>query len=312
VTGPLFTGVALALAGAACFGTGQAWRKRRAERGTGIADRAVAGALSLLRDRRWLLASGLVAAGWAFDAAALAVAPTSLVLPCNTVALVVVAAGSSRWLHERLRRRERAGVLACVVGAGCAALSAGGSDPTASTAPAALAIAVAGAVALAATAWRAARSRPLAAATLRAAAAGTLFGGSALLTRAVGLAATSSSPARWAWPLAALLPCAALATIFQQAAFQCGRGVVVVAWTLVLGDFAPALVAPSVFGERWPEGAEGTWRALSWAAFLAGLALLGAAAARTDPSRGNGRDGRSGSRRPTPSARGASLAEREP
>lgn len=84
--------------------------------------------LSLLRRlvtrRRWLLGTGAVLLGWGAQAAALTLAPITVVQPALAVSVVVLLALASRGFGERVCAREVRAALAIVVGvAGLVAVS---------------------------------------------------------------------------------------------------------------------------------------------------------------------------------------------
>jgi drug/metabolite transporter (DMT)-like permease len=104
----------------------------------------------LIRRRRWLAGSLLVALGWPLQAGALLLAPLTLVQPALAIGLLLLLAIGSRMLGERVGVRERAAVLAIVGGVTVLALVAPHRDATASSGSAmTIALVILGALALA-------------------------------------------------------------------------------------------------------------------------------------------------------------------
>lgn len=78
----------------------------------------------LLRNRRWLAATGLGLAGWPLEIAALLLAPLTVVQPCLASGLVLLLWLGARRLHEKPGRREFTAVGAIVFGVAGVALAA--------------------------------------------------------------------------------------------------------------------------------------------------------------------------------------------
>ena len=70
----------------------------------------------LVRNPRWLLATGLAALGWPFQLLAFSLAPLTLVQPTLSLGLVLLLVMGSRMLGERIGRREAAATAAIVAG----------------------------------------------------------------------------------------------------------------------------------------------------------------------------------------------------
>jgi drug/metabolite transporter (DMT)-like permease len=80
--------------------------------------------LRLLRNQRWLLATGLGLLGWPLEIAALLLAPLTVVQPCLASGLVLLLWLGAKKLGEPPGRRELVAVGAIVVGVGGVALAA--------------------------------------------------------------------------------------------------------------------------------------------------------------------------------------------
>ena len=72
--------------------------------------------LSLVRNRRWLLGSGLLTLAILLQLVGLLLAPLPVVQPVGVLSLVVTALVSRRLNNARMQRRGIQGVVACVVG----------------------------------------------------------------------------------------------------------------------------------------------------------------------------------------------------
>lgn len=78
----------------------------------------------LLRNRRWLVATGLGLAGWPLEIAALLLAPLTVVQPCLASGLILLLWLGVKRLGERPGRREWIAVAAIVAGVAGVALAA--------------------------------------------------------------------------------------------------------------------------------------------------------------------------------------------
>lgn len=83
----------------------------------------------LVRRVWWLVAMALSVVGWVSEAAALALAPVSVVATLRSSGRGGLVLVGHRWLEERFTRRELAGVAMLAVGGVLVALSAGGNGP---------------------------------------------------------------------------------------------------------------------------------------------------------------------------------------
>lgn len=269
-------GVLLALLAAACFGVGAALQKRRAVVLPAPDGSPLTYARGFFGDGRWLAASGLVVAGWGFEFAALARAPVALVLPTALSGVVLVAALSSRWFGERLTGREWLGVAICVAGVVAAGVPLGEGVPVIEARLDATALGIAvGALLVAALATLAFARHERAAELCLAGGAGLLYAATGCLTKALAIASTaprSTTALLVLGPSLAIL-CVAAVLVLQRA-FQRGRATVAVAVSGAVSSFLPAALGSAVFGETWPDGAEGVLRWAALGAMLLGFALL--------------------------------------
>lgn len=83
----------------------------------------------LVRRVWWLVAMGLSVVGWVSEAAALALAPVSVVATLRSTGRAGLVLIGHQWLGERFTRRELAGVVMLAIGGVVVALSAGGNGP---------------------------------------------------------------------------------------------------------------------------------------------------------------------------------------
>jgi drug/metabolite transporter (DMT)-like permease len=118
IGGSELLGLASATAAAACFDGAVVFQalEARAIPTAGGARARVFMLGKLARNPRWLLATGLAAAGWPFQLLAFSLAPLTLVQPTLSLGLVLLLAMGSRMLHERIGRREWVATAAIVAG----------------------------------------------------------------------------------------------------------------------------------------------------------------------------------------------------
>ena len=83
----------------------------------------------LLRRGWWLMAMGLSVVAWVSEAAALALAPVSVVATLRSTGRGGLVLVGARWLGERFTRRELVGVVLLAVGGVVVAIFAGGAGP---------------------------------------------------------------------------------------------------------------------------------------------------------------------------------------
>jgi drug/metabolite transporter (DMT)-like permease len=124
VQGEVLLGVGVAAAAAACFDGAvilQAGDARQIPAAHGLR-------LSLLRRlatrRRWLAGTAIAVLGWPLQLLAFALAPVAVVQPTLALGTLVLLAGGSRMLGERVGAREWAAAGAIIVGVGVMAVAA--------------------------------------------------------------------------------------------------------------------------------------------------------------------------------------------
>jgi drug/metabolite transporter (DMT)-like permease len=277
-------GFAAAVAGAVCFGTGLALQKRRAVASAQLGLASARAWWALVSDRGWLLATGVVLLGWALALTELRSLPAAVVFPCNVLSVAVLCLLAARWFHERLHLREWAGLAACVAGAVLGGLStaAPGTAPSTSWHPGVLAAAVLGLAGASAGLLLAVRLLHRAGEIPTALAAGLLYAGTGLLTKAVAAPHAGATLGLIAGLLAALVGVSVCAVLLLQVAFQRGRAAIVVVCVSGLADFLPPLLSTWVFDEPWPVGVHGALRVAGIASLALGLALLAREAGRIE------------------------------
>jgi hypothetical protein len=242
--------------------------------------RPIASVRSLLRERRWLIGSGVQFGGFVLYVVALALAPLSLVQAVAAGGIGILAVMVSRITHVPLTRLERVGVSVSVAGLallGLSLLSSHGSGRGATYAwvGAWLAASAAGAglcIGLLA--------RPLGRGAAWGIAAGILFAGGDVATKmavAGGLASIAF--------LGCLIVLYGAGTAVLQAAFQRGSALTTAGLSTLLTNALPILAGMVLFHERLPSGWIGAVRVVAFAAVVAGAVLL---AARTKDPRPDG------------------------
>lgn len=240
------TGLAAAVAAAACYETGYAFQALEA-RGVG-ARHALRLSLvgQLARNGRWLGATALSLLGWPLQVLALSLAPLALVQPALALGLLGLLFLGARVLGERVGPRELAAVALVVVGIAGLAVAA----PERSTASGGTAMTVAllalGALALAPYALRGRRAGLLAVLATGAA--------DSVAALAAKLVAGDLADGRWgmAVALAALAAAAgALATVSEMSALQRLPATRVAPVVLAIQIAVPVVVVGAVGGEDW-------------------------------------------------------------
>jgi len=244
--------LAAALAASSLYSVGLALQALEAR----LAPREERLRLSLLRRLasrpRWLAGTALGLGGWGLQAAALALAPLTLVQPLLALGLVLLLGGGACVLGERIGRREVVGVASVAVGLAGVTLTAPERSP--SHAPAAvLIIALAGlaALALAPYALRALAPAP---GLLVAAGAGVAYACDGLATK---LAVDDVSASAWAgllvW-LPAMGLAAGVGTLSEMSALQTAPATRAAPVVAVASTIVPVSLAPLLTGESWTMG----------------------------------------------------------
>jgi drug/metabolite transporter (DMT)-like permease len=231
----------------------------------------------LARRPGWLVGTALGLVGWPLQAAALLLAPLTVVQPGLAFGLIVLLVLGASRLGERVGARDVAAVIAIVVGvAGLASVAPDASADHAGGVTLAAALAVLGALALAPYALRRRAAGGIAAAL----SAGAAFAWSGLSTK---LVADAVSADRWAVAVAwtmATGAASALALISEMTALQRRPATQVAPLVFVVQVAIPVLAAPLVTGESWAHAPLGP------AGILAGLAVVlgGAVVLTTAPA----------------------------
>jgi drug/metabolite transporter (DMT)-like permease len=240
---------------------------------------------------RWLGGTGCVVGGWAMQAAALMLAPITIVQPALAVSVVVLLFIGVRFFGQDVRRKELAAALAIVVGVGGLVLaSPGQSDTHAETLPMALGMGALGAVALAPYALRDhGRFGALVAVS-----AGLAYAWTGLSTKFL---ADGMSSGAWlaaaAW-LGATLVAAGVGLLSEMTALQSRPPIRVFPVVLVVQIVVAVLLAPLLAGEGWsPDPLVVAGLPISLTVLVAGTrALAGASAVgraiATEESEGDG------------------------
>jgi drug/metabolite transporter (DMT)-like permease len=229
--------------------------------------------LQLARSSTWLIAVGCGLGGWGLHILALRLAPLTIVQPALASSLVVVLVLSARVLHDRVSRRDVAGVVVLSLGIGALLASAPpAGHHQAAIAPLALCVAVLTAVALLPMLTR----RPAGAWAAVAVAPGAAFALCNIATKLFTDRLGGSQHAAIAGWLALVGGSAALGTITETSAFQTLPAPRVVGIVFATETIVPVVLAPSLFGERWASGspAEVGLRLAALAAVTAAIVLL--------------------------------------
>jgi hypothetical protein len=210
----------------------------------------------LARRRRWLAGTVLSIAGWPLHAAALLLAPLSVVQPALAVGLVWLLGAGARRLGERVTAADVVAVAA--IAGGVVALAAGAPAPVLHASQRPAAIALAGLAAVIVCLWAVARGRPGAVAC-GPLAAGLCFAWSGLCTQ---LAVDAAH--RGAWPVAAVWVAATatasgLGLVAEMTALQRLPAVRVAPTVFVVQVVVPVALSPAIAPGSLAHGLAAAW-----------------------------------------------------
>jgi hypothetical protein len=205
----------------------------------------------LLRNRRWLLATGLGLAGWPLEIAALLLAPLTVVQPCLASGLILLLWLGARKLGEAPGARERLAVAAIVVGLAGVAWAAP-ERTTEHAGPWAIALAL-GLVALPIAAPYVFRRRASSAGLLPVVAAGFGYAWTAIASKLLTDQLSGGSIALAAAWLATAAASEGLALLSEMSALQKRPATHVAPVMLAVQVLVPVLLAPLIFGESWAQ-----------------------------------------------------------
>jgi drug/metabolite transporter (DMT)-like permease len=227
----------------------------------------------LIRNRRWLLATGLGLLGWPLEIAALLLAPLTVVQPCLASGLILLLWLGATRLGEAPGRREAIAVAAIVLGVGGVALVA--PERTTEHADAgAIALALA-LVALPIAAPYLFRRRASSAGLLAVVAAGFGYAWTAIASKLLTDELAAGSVAIAAAWLATAAASESLALLSEMSALQRRPATHVAPVMFAVQVLVPVVLAPLIFGESWGSTPLGGAALLAFMALaLAGTTLL--------------------------------------
>jgi drug/metabolite transporter (DMT)-like permease len=265
-------GLAVAALAACCYETGYAFQALEA-RGVGARHALRASLLGkLVRNGRWLAATGLSLLGWPLQVLALSLAPLALVQPTLALGLLLLLALGVRLLGERVGPRELCAVALVIAGIACLAVAA--PERESAAAGTGLVVAI---VALAALAVAPYVLRRRGAGMLAVLATGAADSVAALAAK---LVADALANEHWGVAVgAALLAAAAgaLATVSEMSALQRLAATRVAPIVMAFQIAVPVIVVAAVGGEDWGATAlGGAVLGAGLAAVVAGAVLLAA------------------------------------
>jgi drug/metabolite transporter (DMT)-like permease len=227
----------------------------------------------LIRNRRWLGATGLGLLGWPLEIAALLLAPLTVVQPCLASGLILLLWLGATRLGESPGRRELLAVAAIVAGVGGVALVAPErTTEHAETGAVAVALAL---VALPIAAPYLLRGRAAGAGMLAVVAAGFGYAWTAIASKLLtDELATGAVLVALAWLATAALS-EGLALLSEMSALQRRPATHVAPVMFAVQVLVPVVLAPLIFGESWGETPLGGAVLLAFMALaLAGTVLL--------------------------------------
>ena len=276
----IWTAIGLSVLATCCYQVGMVMQTIAADRlpRLGLALRQGAVYRAFLRSPLWLGGFAVTTTGWVFFLKAIANAPVSIVQPVLGFGLALLALFSVIFLHERLRASAWGGIVLMMAGIVLLGVS-GSGEPRAAGAmslPALLAVSVVllGGLAAAVPLGRSGRTVPLP--LILGFGSGVLIGLGALYTKGFFLTLDGGVPAL-AWFV--FLPFMLIANVagvwVQQAGFQQGRALIVVAMNAVTNKVVTILGGMAILGELLP--AEPTLagaRLVGFVTILAGTVVL--------------------------------------
>jgi drug/metabolite transporter (DMT)-like permease len=205
----------------------------------------------LLRNRRWLAATGLGLLGWPFEIAALLLAPLTVVQPCLASGLVLLLWLGATRLQESPGPREFAAVGAIVLGIGGVAWAAPErTTEHADTAAIAIALAV---VAIPLLAPYLLRRRAGVLATLAVLSAGCGYAWTAIASKLLTDELAAGSVLVAAVWLATAAGSEGLALLSEMSALQRRPATHVAPVMFAVQVLVPVALAPLIFGESWSQ-----------------------------------------------------------
>ena len=245
----LALGIAVALLAAVFYSIGVTVQAMEARESPAEESLRLSLLTDLMRRPRWLVGTACVIAGWASQAAALLLAPLTVVQPALAASVVVLLI-IGLWMHdESIGSSDVIGALAIVIGViGLAAVSPGQSDSHAAPATLAIGMTVLGVVALI----------PYAVC-----AGGTRLGGLVAIGAGIAYAWTGFSTkfladgfSSGAWVVAliwlgATAGAALVGLLSEMTALQTRSAIRVFPVVLVVQIVVAVLLAPLLAGERW-------------------------------------------------------------
>lgn len=203
----------------------------------------------LLRNRRWLGATGLGLLGWPLEIAALLLAPLTVVQPCLASGLILLLWLGATKLGEAPGRREAVAVTAIIVGlAGVAWAAPDRSTDHAGAGAIALAL---GLVAIPIAAPYALRGRAIAIGLLPVISAGFGYAWTGIASKLLTDELTAGALlVAIAW-LATAAASEGLALLSEMSALQRRPATHVAPVMFAVQVLVPVLLAPLIFGESW-------------------------------------------------------------
>ncbi|HEY0280713.1 MAG TPA: hypothetical protein VGC32_20805 [Solirubrobacterales bacterium] len=203
----------------------------------------------LIKNPRWLLATGIGLLGWPLEIAALLLAPLTVVQPCLACGLVLLLWLGVTKLGERPGRREYGAIgtiLVGVVGLAWAAPERTTSD--AGAVPIAIALVL---VAIPILAPYAMRGRPSAAGTVAIVAAGFGYAWTAIASKLLTDQLSAGSIIVAAIWLATAAASEGLALLSEMSALGRSPATRVAPVMFAIQVTVPVILAPLIFGESW-------------------------------------------------------------
>ncbi len=241
-------GVVLALAAASSYSVGVMLQSLEARQIPATESLRLSLLKNLLTRRRWVIGTLCVVLGWALQAAALALAPLTVVQPALAVGLFVLLIAGARLSEERITRRELLAVLAITIGVAGLGFASPKGAAGGQAAPLVIGPALAAFAVVALTPYL---MRARAHFVVVVIGAGVAYAASGFMTKFVAEAfARMHLLAAAAW-LAGTICAAGIGLVSEMTALQKRSAIGVFPGVLVIQIVLAVLLAPLLAGETW-------------------------------------------------------------
>lgn len=241
-------GVVMGLASAAAYSVGVSLQSLEAREVPSSESLRLSLLRRLVTRRRWVVGTLCVIAGWGLQAAALLLAPLTIVQPTLAVGLFVLLIAGTRITDERVGRREVVAVVAIFVGVTGLAFASPKDVETGHAAPLTLGLTLAAFAAVALSPYLLRGRRHL---WLVVASAGLAYACSGFLTKFMADAVSPPEVLKAVLWLGATACAAGVGLVSEMTALQERSAIRIFPGVLVIQIVVAVLLAPLIAGETW-------------------------------------------------------------